>query len=184
MRKVKVARRRLCAVAVAVLAGLSLRSGVNAQEPPKGAEPLPYKNPRLPVDVRVADLLGRMTLEEKAAQLQALWMKQSDITDDKHVFAPEKAKTVLAHGLGQVARPSESANGNGQGPPVTREPREHAEFVNAVQKFLVEQTRLGIPAMFHDEALHGHMAQKGTSFPQPIGLAATFDPETLSQLID
>ena len=173
----QVARRRLVAVAVAVLAGMSLRAGVRAQDQP------PYKNPKLPVDARVSDLLGRMTLEEKAAQLQALWMKQSDITDDKHVFAPEKAKAVLAHGLGQVTRPSESANGNGQGPPTTREPREHAEFVNAVQKFLVEQTRLGIPAMFHDEAVHGFVAPKATNFPVPIGLASTWNPDLVEKVM-
>jgi beta-glucosidase len=171
----KAARRRL--VAVVLVALFSWPLGVKAQEP------LPYKNPKLPVEARVADLLGRMTLEEKAAQLQALWLKQSEITDDKRVFAPEKAKTVLAHGLGQVSRPSESANGNGQGPPTTREPREHAEFVNAVQKFLVEQTRLGIPALFHDEALHGFVAPKATNFPIPIGLASTWNPDLVEKVM-
>ena len=174
----QVARRRLFAVTVvAGLAALSLRAGVKAQDP------LPYKNPRLAVDARVADLLGRMTLEEKAAQLQALWLKQSDITDDQHVFAPEKAKTVLAHGLGQVTRPSESGNAGGKGPPPTREPRAHAEFVNAVQHWVIENTRLGIPVMFHDEALHGLVAPKATNFPIPIGLASTWNPDLVEKVM-
>jgi beta-glucosidase len=142
-----------------------------------------YQDARLPVDARVSDLLGRMTLEEKAAQLQALWLKQADISDASHAFSPEKAKAVLAHGLGQVARPSEAGTSGGKGPPPTRSAREHAAFVNAVQKYVVENTRLGIPVMFHEEALHGLVAQRATMFPVPMALASTWNVELLEKVM-
>jgi beta-glucosidase len=123
-----------------------------------------YRNPKLPVERRVVDLLGRMTLEEKVAQTEALWKLKALIMDEQGNFSPEKAREILKNGMGQITRASE-----GKGP------RENAVFTNAIQKFLVEQTRLGIPAMVHEEALHGHAAQGGTSFPQAIALASTWD---------
>ncbi|HKQ54222.1 MAG TPA: glycoside hydrolase family 3 N-terminal domain-containing protein [Pyrinomonadaceae bacterium] len=131
-----------------------------------------YKNPRLPVERRVADLLARMTLEEKVAQLTCLWAQrpqarpQTDFSTDLGDFSPEKARVVMPHGIGQIARQRER-----------KDPRDAARFANALQKWLVENTRLGIPAIFHDEALHGLMAQRGTHFPQPIALASSWDPE-------
>src|SRR6202171_1453601 len=131
-----------------------------------------YKNPRLSVEQRVADLLGRMTLEEKVAQLICLWQArpeagpQNDFATDRGDFSPEKASVVMKYGIGQIARQRERKG-----------PREGAAFANALQKWLVENTRLGIPAIFHDEILHGHMAQGSTSFPQPIALASTWDPD-------
>ena len=136
-----------------------------------------YKNPRLSVDVRVADLLSRMTLEEKVAQLTCLWGNrpqanpQTDFATDRGEFSPTKAAQVMKHGIGQIARQRER-----------KDPREGAKFANAVQKWLVENTRLGIPAILHDEILHGHMAQGSTSFPQPIALATTWDPEFISKV--
>jgi len=123
-----------------------------------------YRNPKLSVEQRVADLLSRMTLEEKVAQTHALWGRKALIMDEKGNFAPEKAREVLKNGIGQITRASERKG-----------PRENAIFTNAIQKFLVEQTRLGIPAMIHEEALHGHAADGGTSFPQAIALAGTWD---------
>ena len=131
-----------------------------------------YKNPNLPVERRVADLLSRMTLEEKVAQLTCLWANrpqvnpQTDFATDRGDFSPATAAGVMKHGIGQIARQRERKG-----------PREGATFANALQKWLVENTRLGIPAIFHDEILHGHMAKGSTSFPQPIALATTWDPE-------
>jgi len=136
-----------------------------------------YKNPRLSVERRVADLLGRMTMEEKVAQLTGLWQQrpqakpQTDFLSSRGAFSPEKARTVLANGIGQIARQRERMG-----------PREGALFANAVQKWLIENTRLGIPAIFHDEILHGHMAQGSTSFPQPIALASSWDPDFISKV--
>jgi beta-glucosidase len=136
-----------------------------------------YKNPRLPVEQRVADLLGRMTMEEKVAQLICLWQArpqvgpQTDYSTDRGDFSPEKASVVMKYGIGQIARQRERKG-----------PREGATFANAVQKWLIENTRLGIPAIFHDEILHGHMAQGSTSFPQPIALASTWDPDFIGKV--
>ncbi|MDT5123297.1 MAG: beta-glucosidase [Acidobacteriota bacterium] len=131
-----------------------------------------YKNPRLPVERRVADLLSRMTLEEKVAQLVCLWADkpqvnpQTDFSTTRGDFSPEKAEQVMKYGIGQIARQRER-----------KDPREAAIFANALQKWLVEKTRLGIPAIFHDEILHGLMAPKGTSFPTPIALASSWDTD-------
>ena len=144
--------------------------------PQDGSRP-DYKNPSLPVDRRVADLLSRMTLEEKIAQLTCLWGNrpqvnpQTDFATDRGDFSPAKAAEVMKHGIGQIARQRERKG-----------PREGATFANALQKWLVENTRLGIPAIFHDEILHGHMAKGSTSFPQPIALATTWDPEFITKV--
>ena len=136
-----------------------------------------YKNPRLPVERRVADLLSRMTLEEKVAQLTCLWASrpqvnpQTDFSTDRGEFSPAKAAEVMKHGIGQIARQRER-----------KDPREGATFANAVQKWLLDNTRLGIPAILHDEILHGHMAEGSTSFPQPIALATTWDPEFITKV--
>jgi beta-glucosidase len=128
--------------------------------------PAPYRDPSLTVDARVADLLGRMTPDEKVAQLQSVNWEHTSIYDVRaKVFAPEQARKLMAHGMGQVTRPSDK-----------HDPRQATELANALQKFLVEQTRLGIPAIVHEEGLHGFVAPGTTSFPQAIALAATFDP--------
>jgi beta-glucosidase len=138
---------------------------------------LAYRDPRLPVDRRVADLLSRMTLEEKVAQLTCLWGGRpeagppGDFKTDRGEFSPAKAAEVMKYGIGQIARQREQ-----------KDPREGAKFANAVQKWLLENTRLGIPAILHDEILHGHMAKGSTSFPQPIALATTWDPEFISKV--
>ncbi|MGQ9916492.1 MAG: glycoside hydrolase family 3 N-terminal domain-containing protein [Bryobacteraceae bacterium] len=131
----------------------------------------PYKNPSLSVEQRVADLLARMTLEEKVAQTQALWQKKALITDANGDFAPEKAAAVLQYGMGQITRPSEKKG-----------PREMAEFTNAIQRWVMTHTRLGIPVMFHEECLHGHAAPKGTHFPQAIALASTWNPALVEEV--
>ena len=128
---------------------------------------------------RVRDLLSRMTLEEKAAQMVCVWNeKATKLVDAAGAFDPAKAAAAFAdrRGLGQVGRPSDAG-----GPPGLS-PRATAELTNAIQRFFVEHSRLGIPVIFHEECLHGHAARDATSFCQPIGLAATFDPELVEAL--
>lgn len=129
------------------------------------------------VHKRVADLLEQMTLEEKAAQMMCVWQQKADtLVDANGRFDPEKAAKAFAHGngIGQVGRPSDAGGG--------RSPRENAELTNAIQQFFMTHSRLGIPVVFHEECLHGHAAPGATSFPQPIGLAATWNPALVEQL--
>jgi beta-glucosidase len=137
----------------------------------------PYRNSSLPAAKRAKDLLSRMTLEEKAAQMICVWQeKAKTLVDAEGNFDPAKARAAYkkGFGLGQVGRPSDAGGGlNG---------RRMAELTNAIQKFFVENSRLGIPVIFHEECLHGHAAVDGTSFPQPIGLGATFNPRLVEQL--
>jgi beta-glucosidase len=139
--------------------------------------PPAYKNASLPSARRVKDLLSRMTLDEKAAQMVCIWReKTSTLVDADGNFDLQKAKTAFAkgRGLGQFGRPSDSGKG--------KNARQMAELCNAVQKFFRENSRLGIPVMVHEECLHGHAGPDGTSFPQPIALGATFNPELVQSL--
>jgi beta-glucosidase len=151
--------------------------------------PLPYQDAALPVAARVADLLARMTREEKAAQMVGVWQQKADtLVDDAGDFDLAKARGAFAdgHGLGQVGRPSDAggsgSGGGGHDPLKGRDARQQAVLTNAIQKFFLEESRLGIPVIFHEECLHGQAAKDGTSFPQPIGLAATFDPALVERL--
>ncbi len=136
-----------------------------------------YKNPAISAARRVKDLLSHMTLEEKAAQMTCVWQKKSDtLVDADGNFNLKKAKAAFkkGHGLGQVGRPSDAGKG--------KNAREMAGLTNAIQKFFIENSRLGIPVMFHEECLHGHAAIGSTSFPLPIGLGATFNPGLVESL--
>jgi beta-glucosidase len=136
-----------------------------------------YKNPTLPPAKRVKDLLARMSLDEKAAQMLCVWQaKAKTLVDESGNFDPKKAKAAFrkGNGLGQVGRPSDAGGG--------KDARGMAELTNAIQKFFLENSRLGIPVVFHEECLHGHAAPGGTSFPQPIGMASTFDPDLVESL--
>jgi beta-glucosidase len=138
-----------------------------------------YKDVQQPVERRVADLLSRMTLEEKVAQLGSVWLQKAKMQDASAVFDPAKARALIGNGIGEVSRPSETLVSGSRG----RTPREHVAYVNAVQKFLIEGTRLGVPAMFHEEAVHGFVAPRGTNFPVPIALASTWDPDLLERVM-
>lgn len=144
----------------------------------------PYKNPALSAEVRVKDLLKRMSLDEKAAQMVGVWQeKATKLVDVDGNFDLAKAKAAFkkGHGMGQVGRPSD-AGSNPATPANGKTARGMAELTNAIQKFFIEESRLGIPVIFHEECLHGHAAKDGTSFSQPIGLGATFDPALVEQL--
>jgi beta-glucosidase len=140
-------------------------------------ETLTYKNPKAPTGRRVQDLLKRMTLEEKAAQMLCIWQEKAQtMVDAQGNFDLAKAKKAFRdrRGLGQVGRPSDAGGGKGA--------RAMAELTNNIQRFFLENSRLGIPVIFHEECLHGHAAPEGTSFPQPIALGATFDPSLVERL--
>ena len=129
-----------------------------------------YKDPAQPIDVRADDLVGCMTLDEKLAQLGCVWSTQL-VADDR--FSAERARALLAHGTGHVTRIGASTG---------LRPSESAAFANDIQRFLVEQTRLGIPAIIHEESVAGLTARDATQFPQAIGLASTWNPPLLEEM--
>ena len=120
----------------------------------------PYRDPALPVGERVADLLARMTLEEKVAQLGSVW----SFTIVGHgTLQFDRAAGHLANGIGQITRVAGATN---------LDASEVAVLGNEIQRYLLEETRLGIPAIFHEESLHGLLARDAPCFQQSIGAAA------------
>lgn len=146
-----------------------------------------YKNQKLSIEKRVKDLLSRMTLEEKAAQMIA-----ADRDIKSLISISENGEIIFddiigafPNGLGQVTRLSEVKGGKsqtsqGNDKPLT--PYENAKLSNQLQKYFIENTRLGIPVIFHEECLHGLVASQATSFPHPIAMAGTFNPELVKKV--
>jgi len=121
---------------------------------------MPYRDPRLPVVERTRDLLGRMTLEEKFWQL---FMTPGDLDDPSNDWS---------HGVfGLQVRV-----------PDTTSPRTHAERINAIQRFFVERTRLGIPMIPFEEGVHGLLAPGATMFPAALALAASWDTALMTRV--
>ncbi|HEX3049935.1 MAG TPA: glycoside hydrolase family 3 N-terminal domain-containing protein [Aggregatilineaceae bacterium] len=117
------------------------------------------------------DLLGQMTLDEKLAQLAGVWANM--LIDAGPTFSALKAQQIIPSGIGHISRIAGS---------VLPRPEESATIANAIQKFLIEQTRLGIPALVHEESCAGYLAREATTFPQAIGLAATWDPDLVEAM--
>ena len=130
-----------------------------------------YRDPSQSIDTRTKDLVSKMTLDEKIAQLGGIWSFE---VLEARKFSPKRAEPLLRNGIGQISRP-----GIGTALP----PKEMAAFMNGIQKFLKENTRLGIPALVHEECLNGFMAREATIFPQIIGIASTWDPELVERMM-
>jgi beta-glucosidase len=124
------------------------------------------------IDDRVTYLLEHMTLDEKIAQLGSYWAYE---LLDGVVFAPAKAEKLLQHGIGHITRLGGATNVS---------PSQSAQLANTIQKHLVENTRLGIPAVIHEECCSGLMARGATVFPQAIGVASAWDPELVEAMAD
>ena len=152
----------------AILTALIVAGVSFAQEKTKSSESLPsYRNPSLAIEDRVADLLSRMTLEEKVAQITGGGRNEFQVIDPTGTFTTESARAMFQR-WGD--------------PDLEMTPRKSAILRNGVQRYLKEKTRLGIPQMFMGEALHGFMEHGSTSFPQTIGLASTWDPDLVKQV--
>ncbi|WP_439098421.1 glycoside hydrolase family 3 N-terminal domain-containing protein [Alteraurantiacibacter buctensis] len=144
----------------------------------------PYRNASLPTAVRVADLLSRMTLEEKVAQIITVWDDKEEIQAADNTFDPARASARYPDGIGQIARPSDI--GGPTSPRVVRRRNieDSVQYVIDAQRWAIENTRLGIPVLFHEESLHGLAARDATAFPQAIGLASTWDPDLVREVND
>jgi beta-glucosidase len=143
-----------------------------------------YKDAHAPIDARVNDLLSRMTLQEKIAQISCIWQQKNEIEDAGGNFDATKATRMFPYGIGQVARPSDRVPLEPNDPlqNVFRDVPQTVAFVNAVQHYSLDDTRLGIPTLFHGEGLHGFMARDATSFPQAIALASSWDPALITSV--
>jgi beta-glucosidase len=141
-----------------------------------------YQDPRTPVDARVEDLLNRMTLEEKVAQMLSIWDAKREVFDAKLELDPKKMAQKYPDGIGQFARPSDATGPASPRVVPGRDVRSTVRLVNALQHFAVQHTRLGIPIMFHEEGLHGYAALGATSFPQAIALASSWDPSLVREV--
>lgn len=129
-----------------------------------------YQNPQYsPID-RAEDLVNRMNIDEKLAQLSGVWAMQ---LLDENGFSTDKAFNLIKNGIGHVCR---------AGVGTALEPKKLADYVNGVQRFLTEKTRLGIPAIIHEECLSGFVCKGATVFPQIIGLASTWDRELVEEI--
>src|SRR5579863_7167834 len=160
---------RLCSIVVVL--SLSSRSPAAAA----AATPV-YKDRAAPVEARVEDLLARMTLDEKVAQMLSIWDAKSEIFDAKLELDPAKLARKYPNGIGQFARPSDATGPSSPRVVPGRDIRGTIRLVNALQNYALSRTRLGIPILFHEEGLHGYAARGATSFPQAIGLASSWDP--------
>jgi beta-glucosidase len=125
---------------------------------------MPYRDAALPIDRRVADLVARMTMEEKLAQLGSVWAFEIvgiGTLDRGH------AEALIGRGIGHITRLAGATNLGAV---------EVALLANEIQHYLVDETRLGIPAIIHEESLHGLLARDALVFQQSIGAAAAWDP--------
>ncbi len=138
---------------------------------------LPYKNQTLPVEQRIQDLLSRMTLEEKVAQTYAVWLDKNKEYQTNFQFDEKKAeKGILKLGIGHIARASETSISGSRGP------ADNAKIANDIQRFLSTKTRLGIPAIIHEESLHGQQAKNATHFPSQLALSSSWNEALFAEI--
>lgn len=124
------------------------------------------------IDGRVKALIAKLTLEEKIAQLGSCWIGELQTNG---LLDRNKITDTMKNGIGQISRLAGAS---------ILDPCSAARAANELQKYLLEETRLGIPAIIHEECCCGAMVRGGTVFPQMIGLAATFQPELARTMAD
>ena len=129
-----------------------------------------YRDSAINVEERVKDLIPRMTLEEKIAQLGSVFATP---LLEKGKFSRGKAAKILKNGIGHISAIAMTS---------TLPLQEVAALANDIQKYLLENTRLPIPAIIHEECLNGFRVKGATIFPQNIGLASTWEPELIGRI--
>lgn len=143
----------------------------------------PWQDTTLPAKVRAADLLARMTTEEKTAQLSSVWLGADVDTDSaavapgQHAYASESTvlDALLPHGLGHLTRPFGT---------VPVEPAVGAARLADLQRRVRSANRFGLPALAHEECLTGFAAWQATIFPTPLAWGATFDPALVAEMAE
>ncbi|HSC52001.1 MAG TPA: glycoside hydrolase family 3 N-terminal domain-containing protein [Phnomibacter sp.] len=167
-------KRTLLATLGTVVILSLINEAVVAQTKP-GSKILPYKNPALPVEKRVDDLLARMTLEEKVFQLCALRLGDGDeVFKSSGVYSTDYVRQQMKlHGVGHISCPTTDMNAGMS-----------VKTANEIQKVAVVETRLGIPTIINDEALHGCRGSGSTSYPQSIALSCTWNLKLMNEISD
>jgi len=169
MRKIDILRSIFCIILLYSVSLIAQDKKAKAEAPkPIPADNTPaFKNPNLPIDDRVADLLPRMTLEEKIGQIAPSADRSVHVIDPTNTFTDESASSIMNRWWdAELVFPARKA----------------AILRNGVQRYLREKARLGIPDLFMGEALHGFMEYGSTSFPQALSLASTWDPDLVHQV--
>lgn len=122
-----------------------------------------YKNPQACIEDRIENLISLMSIDEKIAQMKSVGEieldNQQGDQNERSIY-----KNDVEYGIGQISRSGE-----------TLLPEQTVEKINKIQKYLIENTRLGIPAIIHEECLHGVMMEDATIFPQPIAMASSWN---------
>ena len=129
-----------------------------------------YLDPAAAVEDRVSDLIDRMDIDEKVAQLGAVGFP--DLMKDERLDE-DAALAVVPHGIGQITR---------IGATTGLEPLQSAELFNGIQRLVIGRTRLGVPVMVHEESLAGYCARGATVFPQALALACSWDPDLVQEV--
>ena len=143
----------------------------------------PYKNPTLPVETRVADLLSRMTLEEKVGQLLCpLGWEMYEIKGNDVLPSDKFKQFIKDRNAGMLWATYRADPWTKKTLATGLNPALAAKAGNALQKYVMENTRLGIPLFLAEEAPHGHMAIGTTVFPTGIGMAATWSPQLINEV--
>ncbi|MEV8528707.1 glycoside hydrolase family 3 N-terminal domain-containing protein [Streptomyces sp. NPDC052000] len=141
----------------------------------------PWQDTTLPAHTRAADLLARMTTQEKTAQLSSVWIGAdtdgADVAPGQHTYASRSAAldALLPYGLGQLTRPFGT---------VPVEPTGGAARLADVQRIIRAGNRFALPALAHEECLTGFTAWQATVFPTPLAWGATFDPELITEMAE
>jgi len=142
-----------------------------------------YEDATAPLETRVADLLARMTIEEKTAQMVTLYGYPRVLKDE--LPTPAWSQELWKDGIGNI---DEQSNGNLGWKSDLANPKydlpwgNHTRQLNEIQRWFIEQTRLGIPADFTNEGIRGLLHAKATSFPSQLGVAAAFNPELVREI--
>jgi len=181
-------------IALVVVAAASAGLAFGPQAPPrtamyhgawidlnKNGQMDPYEDPSQPVDRRIDDLIARMTPEEKSCQMATLYGYTSVLKDE--LPTPEWKQAIWKDGIGNI---DEHLNGYTRGSfkksELTYPHSRHPEAINTVQRFFVEETRLGIPVDFTNEGIRGLAHTKATSFPAQLGIASAWDRKLVDEV--
>ncbi len=161
---------------LAVCGILLLSSGINYHSSDdknlKQDQPI-YKNPNASIEDRVNDLLSKMTLQEKAQQLNSASIRKSAATEEGVEPIESSIEEQIKHGIGFIENTFDQ-----------RMPDKSVEMVNSLQQYLKEKTRLGIPAIIGTECLHGHAGRNSTVFPTPLAMASSWNTKLVNEVFD